>query len=468
MDRLQVSRTFPSLPIQWIRELDRTIQARKLFRDGQKILIAVSSGVDSMVLLHALHEISKARAWKLTVAHFNHQLRGRAADFDERLVRKAATLLELPFIAGRGDVRGLARREGISLEMAGRQLRHEFLARTARARRIPSIALAHHADDQVELFFLRVFRGTGGRGLAGMKWSSPSPTDPSILLVRPLLSQPKSAIYEAVKAAKIGYSEDATNAQLEMERNRIRHVLIPFLRANFPGPVIETVPRLMELVGAEAEVVTELAKQWLSSRKRTTFSRLQVAVQRSAIQFQLIAIGHVPDFDIVERLRETSGKPFALNAQSAVLRDTEGILHERKTTKTSFNPTRRVVVLTKDNGRERISGLEVLWKIEPVKGKNFAPKPNIEYFDADKIGDRICLRHWQPGDRFQPIGTETPRKLQDLLTNAKVPRAERHRRIVAVTANDEPFWVEGLRISEPFKLTASTTHHLKWQWSREG
>jgi tRNA(Ile)-lysidine synthase len=365
-------------------------------------------------------------------------------------------------------VRGLAGQEGISLEMAGRQLRHGFLAHTARAHRIPTIALAHHADDQVELFFLRVFRGTGGRGLAGMKWINPSPADPSIFLVRPLLNQTKAAIYDAVKTAKITYSEDATNAQLDMERNRIRNVLIPFLHANFPGPLAETVPRLMELTGAEAEVVTGLAGQWLSSRKRTKFSRLHVAVQRRAIQLQLIAIGHIPDFHIVERLRHESGKPFALNAHSAVLRDAGGILHERKTAKTSFNPAQRFVVLTEGKGREQMDGLKLFWKIERLKGANFTPKPNVEYFDADKIGERICLRHWQPGDRFQPIGADTPRKLQDLLTNAKIPRAERHRRIVAVTADGEPFWVEGLRISEPFKLTSSTKHRLNWQWSREG
>jgi tRNA(Ile)-lysidine synthase len=468
MDRLQVSRTLPTLPIQWIRELDRTVQARKLFCVGGKILIAVSGGVDSMVLLRALYELSGAHHWKLTVAHFNHQLRGRAADADERLVRKTATGLKLPFVAGRGDVRGLARRQGISLEMAGRELRHKFLAQTARARRIPSIALAHHADDQVELFFLRVFRGAGGQGLAGMKWRAPSPADPSILLARPLLNQPKATICDAAKIAEIEFAEDATNAQLEMERNRVRHVLIPFVRANFPEALIETVPRLMELVGAEAEVVTELAKQWLLSRRRTKFSGLPVALQRRVIQLQLIEIGHAPDFDMVERLRERIDQPFAVDAGRSVLRDAKGILHERKAEKTFFNPGRRAFVLKGDKGEEWMEELALFWKIERVKGAKFTAEPNVEYFDADKLGARICLRHWQAGDRFHPIGAETTRKLQDLLTNARIPRAERHRRIVAVTGNDELFWVEGLRISEPFKLTPSTERRLRWEWKREG
>ncbi|HEX3989088.1 MAG TPA: tRNA lysidine(34) synthetase TilS [Verrucomicrobiae bacterium] len=430
-------------------------------------MIAVSGGVDSMVLLRALHELSDAHGWKLAVAHFNHQLRVRAADADERLVGKIAKALKLPFVAGRGDVRGLARRQGISLEMAGRQLRHEFLASTARARRIPSVALAHHADDQVELFFLRVFRGVGGQGLGGMKWSAPSPAHPSILLVRPMLNQSKAAVCDAAKTAEIEFSEDATNAQLDMERNRVRHVLIPFLRANFSEPLLETVPRLMELVRGEAEVVTDLAKQWLSSRRRTKFSLLPVAVQRRAIHLQLIAMGHAPDFDIVERLREGIGQPFALDAGRTVSRDADGVLHERKSEKTSFNPARKIVVLKGNKRQEWMDGLGLSWKIGRVRGTKFTAEPNVEYFDADKVGPRICLRHWQPGDRFQPIGAATPRKLQDLLTNAKIPRAERHRRIVAVTDSDEPFWVEGLRISERFKLTPATVRRLKWQWLRE-
>ena len=160
-----------------LQRVERNIQNRQLFKRGGKILVAVSGGLDSMVLLHTLYKITSRYKWKIAVAHFNHQLRGRASDADEQLVRKTAVVLELPFIAGRADVRRFARTSKLSLEMAARELRHEFLARVARERKISAIALAHHADDQVELFFLRLLRGAGGEGLAGMKWHSPSPVD---------------------------------------------------------------------------------------------------------------------------------------------------------------------------------------------------------------------------------------------------------------------------------------------------
>ncbi|HUD48836.1 MAG TPA: tRNA lysidine(34) synthetase TilS [Candidatus Baltobacteraceae bacterium] len=468
MDRLQVSGRPATLPIRWIRAVEQAIVERKLFRDGQTILVAVSGGLDSMTLLHALRELSRIHRWKLTVAHFNHQLRGRAADADERLVRNTARALNLPFVGGRGDVRAAARREGISLEMAGRDLRHRFLARAARARRIGVIALAHHADDQVELFFLRLFRGTGGQGLSGMKWSSPSPADPTVLLVRPLLAQSRAALRQAAGAAAVSFREDATNAQFDMERNRIRHTLIPMLRKYFPARLTETVPRLMELAGAEADAVASLAAKWLKARRRPKFSQLPVAVQRSVIQLQLFAIKHTPAFDLVEHLRARPGEPLALDAGRTVSRNPAGTLHTRGIEQIGFNPARRAVLLTGGKGELRIGGLALCWQIERTTGAGFTKEPNVEYFDADKVGSRICLRHWQAGDRFQPIGVASPRKLQDLLTNAKVPRGERHRRIVAATIGGEPFWVEGLRMAEPFKLEPATVRRLKWHWRREG
>ena len=127
-----------------------------MFCRGERILVAVSGGVDSMVLLAAMHELAGAAGWKLSVAHFNHQLRGRASAADERFVGQAAGKLGLPFYAGRGAVKSFAKKRGVSIEMAARELRHKFLAQTARRFKCPVVALAHHADDQVELFFLRL------------------------------------------------------------------------------------------------------------------------------------------------------------------------------------------------------------------------------------------------------------------------------------------------------------------------
>src|SRR5512139_2940940 len=134
------------------------IQSQLLFRDGQALLVACSGGLDSTVLLHVLNRLAVRHGWRLTVAHFDHRLRGTASGADAAWTKREARRLGLRFIGGRGEVRRLADRKRLSLEMAGRELRHKFLAAAARRLRITTVALAHHADDQVELFFLRLLR----------------------------------------------------------------------------------------------------------------------------------------------------------------------------------------------------------------------------------------------------------------------------------------------------------------------
>ena len=147
---------------EFLQRAEREIQNRGLLARGQKILVAVSGGADSMVLLHALHSLAKTNRWQISVAHFNHRLRGRASDTDEKLVRQTAKKLGLIFFGGSADVKKFATSSKLSIEMAARKLRHEFLSRVAREQKTPVVALAHHANDQVELFFLRLLRSRTG------------------------------------------------------------------------------------------------------------------------------------------------------------------------------------------------------------------------------------------------------------------------------------------------------------------
>jgi tRNA(Ile)-lysidine synthase len=447
--------------------IETSIRDRRLFRDGQRILVAVSGGVDSMVLLDVLHRLSKTHRWRLTVAHFNHQLRGVASDSDERLVRKTARKLRLPLVSGRGKVRELSRESGVSVEMAARKLRHDFFAATASKLRIPTVALAHHAGDQVELFFLRLLRGAGGGGLAGMKWSNASPSSPGIRLARPLLDLSKNALQSFAREQGLAFSEDASNASTDILRNRIRHELIPLLTRHYQPALARTVLRLMDVVGADADFVALTAGEWLKRGRTPDFDQLPVGAQRQIIHLQLRQARLSPDFDLIESLRLRAGQWIAVGADYFVSRDASGLVHRRQLPSIQFRSSQRKLSLTGRKGEPVFGGLKIHWEIVDDRGMTTAGKQaDVEYFDADKVGAPIWLRHWRPGDRFQPIGTASARKLQDLFTNLKVPPAERRGRVVAATRQGKLFWVEGLRMAEEFKLDKTTTRKLKWSWRR--
>jgi tRNA(Ile)-lysidine synthase len=458
-----------------VNRVGQSVLARKLFRPEQRILVAVSGGVDSMVLLHLLHELAPRHGWQLAVAHFNHQLRGRSSAADERLVRRTAARLRLPVVVGRADVRGSAHSGRLSLEMAARRLRHDFLAATAVRRRIPTIALAHHADDQLELFFLRLLRGSGGEGLGGMKWRGPSPSNPIVELARPLLDQPKAALREHAREHGIPYREDTTNALLDFQRNRMRHELLPLLRRKYQPALDRTLSRVMEIVGAEAEFVAQAAAEWLRGRgsrraraRRPNFEKLPVAVQRGCVRLQLLGRRIVPEFELVESLRLEADRPVTVGGYACqAVRDRNGRVRLQRPGVEGFRADSMEVSLQGRAGEVDFAGARIGWRTGPSKvAKRVSARTGCECFDADQVGSVVILRHWRPGDRFQPIGMARRVKLQDFFTNQKVPRAARRQLVVAATTQGEVFWVEGMRISERFKLTERTNRRLQWHWKR--
>src|ERR1700690_2710633 len=429
-----------------------------------------------MALLHMLRELSSRHRWQLTVAHFNHQLRGRSSDADEKLVRQTAAALRLPFAIGGADVKQFARKSKGSIEMAARRLRHEFFARAARERKIRVVALAHHPDDQVELFFLRILRGAGGEGLGGMKWQSPSPVDSQTTLIRPLLDSTREELRRLVRENKIRFREDATNARLKVPRNRVRNELLPLLRRHYQPALAKIILRLMEIVGAEAEVVGGMAERWLregtgrsfpkkgrsqpaptAAGRREEFEKLPVAVQRRILQVQLAGLGVPVEFDLIEQLRRAANRFVSVSFTSSVSRDAAGGVNLHAPAPVKFNAHELAVDLAGRAGDVEFGGAHLSWRFEPGTGVARSPeRKTSESFDADRVGGRITLRHWRPGDRLQPLGLKSAAKLQDLFTNRKIPRVRRHGLIVATAGNGRIFWVEGLPMAEEFKLTPAT------------
>ncbi|MCU0785280.1 MAG: tRNA lysidine(34) synthetase TilS [Verrucomicrobia bacterium] len=455
--------------------IKKQITSQGMLRRGERAVVAVSGGVDSMVLLHLLHSWATGMGWGLSVAHFNHQLRGRSSDADERLVRATADRLGLACDVGRADVRQCARRRKVSVEMAARDLRHAFLARCASKRKAAVVVLAQHADDQVEHFLMRLMRGAGGAGLRGMAGQSFSPADRGIRLVRPLLALPKAEVLAFARLQRIGFRQDASNEAVEFDRNWVRHKLLPLLRCRQPA-IERTVLRSLGIVEAETDYARRSALEWLAEIRRgrrvrpTAFEQLHPAVQRHVIQEQLIELGCEPGFDLVEHLRNEPGRSVTVAARKAVARERSGVVRVAAAQIAKFAGGQRVIRIVptrQTRGCVEFGGVVVNWRVlRKPAGFSMKLERNVEYFDAERVGARLLLRHWRPGDRFRPIGLTAATKLQDWFTNRKVPRTRRRELVLAETERGDIFWVEGERIAEVCKVTPKTRRLLELRCKR--
>ena len=298
-----------------------------------------------------------------------------------------------------------------------------------------------------------------------MKWHSPSPANRTIELVRPLLDVSKADLSAFAATHGIRFREDASNASADILRNRVRLELLPLLRRRFQPAIDQNVRRLMTIVGGEAEVVDAAARAWLA-KQRPAFDRLAVGVQRRVLQLQLQQLTVVADFALIETLRLAANQPVTAGAALRLLREQSGRICKVIAAKDEFRSDQLALRLNAGPRAVQFAGATIKFRVEIWLGMGARWAAAGEVFDADKVGAKIVLRHWQPGDRFQPIGMTAAVKLQDWFTNQNIPRRRRRALIVATTAGGEIFWVEDQRIGEQFKLTTETRRRLIWRWHR--
>lgn len=236
----------------------QTIRRQNLLVPGMHVLVGVSGGADSVALLSVLRELAPRWKLRLSVAHLNHGIRGRAANEDAAFVAQLARGWKLPLIAGRANVPALARRRGISLEMAGRSARYAFFAKVARLHRCDAVATAHTADDQVETVLLNFSRGAGAAGLAGIPYIG---RHGALRVIRPLRDMDRKSIEIYLRRRRLVWREDATNADPMFLRNRVRHDVLPYLEAGLNPGIRQAILRAGEILGRENDWLNALTDE---------------------------------------------------------------------------------------------------------------------------------------------------------------------------------------------------------------
>ncbi len=463
------SRQRPAAPSSRLdRRVLATIRQHALLESGQTLLVAVSGGADSVALLHLLHGLAGRRRWSLAVAHLHHGIRGAAADEDAAFVKALARGLGLPCMVGRVRVPALAKRRGISLEMAAREARYAFLARSARQAGAAAVAVAHTADDQAETVLLRLLRGAGAAGLGGISYAA---THHGVTVIRPLLDISRRDILAYLKEGGIAWREDESNSDRAILRNRVRHELLPWLEREFNVRTREALVRTSRLIGDDNAfldgVAAGLRQAFGKGRSAAELDLEQVqacvpALRRRVLRLWLREAGVPEDgleFDAIERVsayaaRNRPGVALELAGGWRVVRG-RGILRvERWRARAGILHRVRLRIPGETVIPELGLCVQAQLAAGVVRERGGTPGqlPARASLDASaRRGRPFYVRTWRPGDRMRPFGMAGSRKLQDILVDAKVPRQHRGR-VPVVECGGEIVWLPGYRIAQPWAV----------------
>lgn len=467
-------------------------------KPGDRVCLAISGGSDSIALADLIIRLSATWDWSVIGLHFDHELRGAESRMDAEFVREFFISRHTPLVIGsksqqfelEPDMK-LAAKKG-SMEMLARDQRHRFLATQALNFKADRLALAHHQDDQHELFWIRLLRGASVHGLAGMLPMAPSPEDPNLTILRPLLSFSKAQILQYLEYRGLEYREDSSNQSLKPLRNRIRHQLIPDLAQNYQPGIRSVTERWINTARETQEFLDLELRKRLRADSAEPFENWPRVLKKLKIASDLPNLGKKPQQQLVEWLLDHPNHWMELRPGQRVRLESDGNLQLEETPvnlKTEASSTESVgfdfgkhdechaMDLTKP-GKISSPEFDLEWSFEAADGaendlKTQNPyaqtEPGVvseERFDLAKIGSKGWIRRIKSNDCFHPIGATGPRSMKKYLSGLRISASDRNMSWVAVNENGEIFWNQFGRISELFRLDKSTSRRLLWRFTR--
>ena len=455
-----------------LHRVQETIDRRRMLAAGEIVVVAVSGGVDSMAMFHLLLRLRTRYHISLHVAHLNHDLRGTESAEAATFVRRQCEAHQIPVTITTAEGRTLRDRGVGSLQAAARDLRYRFLEQVADEQGATRIALGHHRNDQAETVLMNLLRGSGVRGLGGI----PPVRD---RIIRPLIDCSREEIERYARQQGIPYVEDSSNQVLSYSRNRIRLELLPELAKRYNPRVVHAIANAATILEAEDALLNAMAEKELRtvlisrSPEELVLSNHRMAALHTALRWRIIRRS-------AEYLREgRSGLTFQQTLAIDRLLLTEGA--QGTIQAPDGLRVRRAgdgIILSVGEGQVRgrisssplavpgltaIPGSSLSLRSDFLEGWPRCELPSDAWtalLDADRAGQDLHVRRWEPGDRFIPLGMGGRKKLQDFFVDAKVPRDQRGS-IPLVVSGGQIAWVVGFRVDERFKVTDSTRRILR-------
>ncbi len=456
----------------FLKAIEKYIHNDLFVDKNASILICVSGGVDSVTLLDVLAVLSVTYCFKLYIAHFNHQLRGKNSEEDKAFVKELAKSYGIPFFSESANVAQYVEKNSLSIEQAARSLRYKFFERIAVRHKANLVAIAHSLDDSAETFLINLFRGSGLTGLSGIPSRRKFVKD--TYLIRPFLKHKKSEIIRYARKRNLEWREDESNKSDDFTRNRVRNDLLPKLQKDFTPAIIEILNRTARhLNGADSfisEYVSDRLQYLVVDKTSDRFAvKLPLLgtynefIQGEIIQAALSKYYRLPiqSFNVIDRIIGLNKSPVGAICEVGdniiVLRDRQLLIFSRKRDTFDFD---EVIDTT---GKFGIGRMKLILEEVGRKDVIFTDNPNVEYFDMEFMPRKLQLRTWRKGDIFKPIGMDGSVKISDLLTNLKIPLIDKQD-VLVLSDRIDIFWVCGQRMGEKYKISGKSKKVLRAEY----
>lgn len=413
------------------RKVSLYIEEKQLFSMGEKVLVALSGGADSVALLRVLLRLG----YTCVAAHCNFHLRGAESDRDEAFVRALCQELKVPLQVTHFDTEAYASRNALSIEMAARALRYRWFEQVRQEVQADVIAVAHHRDDSVETFLLNLTRGTGISGLKGI-----APVNGKV--VRPLLEVGRSEILAYLEELNQPYVTDSTNLEDVYTRNKLRLNILPALREINPSvddSIMETAHRLAEVEAVYKDAVGKACRRVMEKEGCIHINRLLEEPSPQAILFELLyPLGFNASQlkDIYRSLSAESGRQF-YSRQYRLLRDREYLFIQKRENEPACLMLNQKVM--------DVAAVQSLLRDK-----------SIACLDINKVRAPLVLRKWQSGDRFVPFGMKGFKRVRDYLCDRKFSLFQREEQYV-VCSGEDIVWLVNERTDNRYRVTEKTT-----------
>lgn len=435
-----------------IEQFLKYVQEEKLFHSSQRILLAISGGADSMLMLH----LFRNAGYSFAVAHCNFHLRSEESDGDEQFVAEYCDQYNLEYFSRHFETKEYAGQEGISIEMAARDLRYEWFNNLLDQHKFDLLATAHHQDDVIETFLINLSRGSGIKGLSGIQPKSGR-------IIRPLLFTNREEIISYCHKFSISYRTDSSNLDTVYKRNLIRSQVLPLLEQVNPAfrrNAIKTIGNLNETGILFQQRMSEIRSSVFSEDELGVMIHIERLLTHHPVRTILFELIHEFGFsaeqidDIVDSLSRESGRKF-FSENYRLIKDREYLLISPVDRKSN-----QIFYINEGCTQVNQPLRFLIEKIERTRDFRFSTNPNVADLDFDQLVFPLMLRHWQEGEYFQPLGMTGLKKLSDFFIDEKYSIPEKENAWI-LAAGNQLVWLVGKRIDERYKISTGTKQILR-------